>query len=203
MTKVVSLVFILILFTWLLHKPKPIQNNIQNNNKQTKSNLQNLIDQANHIFIIENFESSPPQEDPVENLGQQMDKSPSPEPTQASTTTQEPSEPEDTSSNITEIINNLEDLEAKCEIFEKTQTQKFKDEQEVLEEDNRRQLDLENEKIDQLKDIVAYYKKQYDTKINLNTQCRTEKGLKLNEDLKTINNNVDKLRSKNVVLELK
>ena len=52
MIKVVSLVIILILFTWLLHKPKTIKNNIQNNNKQTKSNLQKLIDQANHIFII-------------------------------------------------------------------------------------------------------------------------------------------------------
>jgi len=203
MTKVVSLVFILILFTLLLHKPKPIQNNIQNNNKQTKYNLQTLIDQANHIFIIENFDSSPPQEDPVDNLGQQMETSPSPDPTHVPTTKPpEPSEPEETSANISEIINNLDTLEDKCEIFEERQTKKFKDEQQQLNEEYRTQLDLETEKINQLKDIVSYYKKQYDTKLNLNTQCRKETGIKLEEDLKTVKENTDTLKSRKVVLEL-
>ena len=205
MTKVVSLVLILILFTWLLHKPKTIKNNIQNNTNQSKSNLQTLIDQANHIFIIENFVSnSPPQKNPADAMEIQLETPPSPAPTTSipTTTSIESYEPEEPSSDIHEIISKLDNLEERCNNFEERQTTKFKDEQQQLQEEYRIQLDLETEKINQLKDIVSYYKRQYDTKLKLNTQCRKETGLQLDEDIKTVQNDKKSLKSKKVVLEL-
>ena len=96
----------------------------------------------------------------------------------------------------------MDSLEEKCDTFEERQTTKFKEKQKELQEEYRTQLDLETEKINQLKDIVSYYKKQYDTKLNLNKQCRTETGLKLNQDIQTVEQNQAQLKSRKVVLEL-
>ncbi len=202
-TKVVFLILILILFTWLLHKPKTIQNNIQNN-KHSKSNLQKLIDQANHIFIIENFETSPSPNTAVSNLENGIEKSntqttvmPEPEPD----TNSDPNTC-NTDTNISTIINDLEEIETKCSDFETSQTNKYQEERQRLDDLYRQQLDIENDKIEQLQGLVKYYKKQYDTKLKVNNKCRQETNLKLEKDTKTIQNNIQNLQAKKFILEL-
>jgi hypothetical protein len=201
-TKVVSLVFILILFTCLLHKPKTIKNNnnLNNNNLNSRSNLQKLIDQANHIFIVENFQSSP--NEAVSNLANGIGKS-----NTQTTTTVMPNPPSPTdscdSSNIETVLTDLDTLEKRCQTYEQNQSNKFDTERKRLDDIHRGQLDIEKDKINQLQEIVKYYKKEYDTKLTINTKCRHEKQLKLDNDIKHINKPNDNLKNKEIILELK
>ena len=196
MTKVVSLVFILILFTWLLHKPKTIKNNLN-----STSNLQTLINKANHIFIVENFQSSASPNEAVSNFENALQK------TKTQTTTVMPNLPSPIdsgdSSNIEDVLTDLDTLEKRCKTYEQNQINNFDTERKRLDDIHRGQLDIETDKINQLKEIVKYYKKEYDTKLTINTACRKEKQFKLDKDITQINTNTDKLKSKELILDLK
>jgi len=209
MTKVVFLVLILILFTWLLHKPKTIKNN----NLNSSNNLNKLINKANYIFRIENFTTSnsptistnpttsnSPTIDATANLKEALTKT---------TTTVMPDStdpPPDSSSEcdrtIDNIIEDLEQLETKCDTFEQKQNNKYKDERTRLDDLYRNQLEIETDKIEQLKGLVKYYKTQYDTKLNINNKCRQETQLKLDKDTNFVNKNRDNLQAQKLILEL-
>jgi len=87
------------------------------------------------------------------------------------------------------LITQLDDLEDKCNILEQRELEKQQKEKERLAEIHRQQLDIETEKINSLKDIVKYYKKQYNNKLNINKKCRDDIESNLQKDVNHIKEN--------------
>lgn len=73
------------------------------------------------------------------------------------------------------MMDNLVTLETKCHEYEEKQHAYDKTEKENHEEIVREQIKIENEKIGELKEIVNYYRKKYNEKLNINSQCRKQK----------------------------
>lgn len=73
------------------------------------------------------------------------------------------------------MIKNLDNLEEKCRYFEGKRDEY--DEQEKIRTDKtmKEQIELEDAKIDELKEIVNYYRRKYNEKIHISSKCRTNK----------------------------
>ena len=63
-------------------------------------------------------------------------------------------------------------MEEKCRDYETKERDKIDKERQYLKEKYREQLEIENDKIEQLKDLVNYYRKRYYKKLNINNECR-------------------------------
>ena len=87
------------------------------------------------------------------------------------------------------LITQLDDLEDKCNILEQRELEKQQKEKERLAEIHRQQLDIETEKINSLRDIVKYYKKQYNNKLKVNKKCRDDIESNLQKDVNHIKDN--------------
>lgn len=192
--KVLFLVTVLVLFTLILYKPTI------NNNLNSSSNLNKLIDKANHIFILEKFNTS--QEPTHDDVAKQLEEELKEISTTVMPTTESPTEM-DNPPLITEMINQLKDLEAECKLFDKQRSQEQEVERIRLKTLHRQQLDVETEKIEQLKDIVKYYKEEYEKKLTINTKCRQQQKLQLDGDINYIQDNVDQLKRNEVILNFK
>jgi hypothetical protein len=196
--KVLFLVIVLVLFTLILYKPT------KNNNLNSSSNLNKLIDKANHIFILEKFDTSqgPTHDDVAEKLKEELEEELNEISTTVMPTAASPTEME-YPPKITDMIDQLKDLEGVCKTFETQRSAEQEDERIRLETLHRQQLDVETEKIEQLKDIVKYYKEEYDKKLTINNTCRQQQKKNLNGDINYIQENVDQLKRNEVILNLK
>lgn len=89
--------------------------------------------------------------------------------------------------NVDEVVSQLDDLEQKCNTYEEEQTKKNKLERERLKEIYNEQLEIETGKINELKNIVNYYRKRYNSKLSINNKCRKDKQLDIKNTIKSIN----------------
>tara|TARA_B100000787_G_C16195827_1_gene300751 strand:- start:1900 stop:2604 length:705 start_codon:yes stop_codon:yes gene_type:complete len=90
------------------------------------------------------------------------------------------------------MFTNLNDLEKKCKSYEDRQRASDKEEKHRHEELIQEQLDIENVKINELTQIVNFYRKKYNEKKAVTGQCRKQKFGALEKTL----SNVDSLHTK-------
>ena len=62
-------------------------------------------------------------------------------------------------------------MEQKCKEYEENERTKLDNERRYLKEKYREQLEIENDKIEQLKDLVNYRRRYY-KKLKINNDCR-------------------------------
>ena len=88
--------------------------------------------------------------------------------------------------NVDDVVSQLDDLEQKCNTYEQEQTKKNKLERERLKEIYNEQLEIETEKINELKNIVNYYRKRYNSKLSISNKCRKDKQQDIKNTIKSI-----------------
>jgi len=82
---------------------------------------------------------------------------------------------ENDSSTLDTMFKSLHNLEQKCIEYEKNQ-QTVDDAEKIRNENSiQEQLDIENVKINELTEIVNFYRKKYHEKMSVNSQCRQNK----------------------------
>ena len=82
---------------------------------------------------------------------------------------------ENDSSTLDTMFKGLHNLEQKCIEYEKSQQENDDNEKKRNEEHIQEQLDIENVKINELTEIVNFYRKKYHEKMSVNSQCRKNK----------------------------
>lgn len=142
------------------------------------SNLNNIINNNESILVRENFENSLNKLDSALNNLNSKEES---EEKQA-VSSNNVSFQEDTDANIDDLLEQLDTMEEKCRVYETNEREKLDKERQYLKEKYREQLEIENDKIEQLKDLVNYYRKRYYKKLKINNDCRKKIQGRLDED---------------------
>ena len=93
-----------------------------------------------------------------------------------------------TAQSLDQMFVNLKNLEDKCKSYEEGQRDTDDIEKKRHEESVQEQLDIENVKINELTEIVNFYRKKYQEKMTVNSQCRENK-------FTTLETNIDKLNT--------
>lgn len=166
---------ILGLLVGLHHKKEPYK---------TRNNLSPIILGGKRILAKENFENPTPVKDlqnSIDSAKQNELEEPDPI-TTTSTPVSLEEEIEDNEQGLTNLMKHLDTMEAKCTVYEANERDKIQKETDYLKEKYKDQLNIENEKIEQLKDLVNYYRKRYYKKLNINNQCRVKIQSKLDDD---------------------
>lgn len=91
-----------------------------------------------------------------------------------------------TAQSLDDMFDNLKNLEDKCTRYEDRQRETDDIEKMRHEERVQEQLDIENVKINELTEIVNFYRKKYQEKMSVNSQCRENK-------FNILETNIDKL----------
>lgn len=91
-----------------------------------------------------------------------------------------------TGSSLDEMFENLKTLEKKCKDYEESQDKNDMDEKRKHEELIQEQLDIENVKINELTQIVNFYRKKYTEKKSVTGQCRKQKFGELEKTMKDV-----------------
>ena len=78
-------------------------------------------------------------------------------------------------STLDTMFEGLQNLEQKCIKYEQSQQENDDNEKKRNEESIQEQLDIENVKINELTEIVNFYRKKYHEKMSVNSQCRQNK----------------------------
>jgi len=100
------------------------------------------------------------------------------------------------------MFTNLTNLEEKCSEYEIKQQETDDREKQRHEEFIQEQLDIENVKINELTEIVNFYRKKYQEKMSVNSKCRANKLSGLDAATKNLNNlNKDDLSTQEVYLK--
>ena len=93
-----------------------------------------------------------------------------------------------TAQSLDQMFDNLKNLEEKCNKYEEGQRETDDIEKQRHEEFVQEQLNIENVKINELTEIVNFYRKKYQEKMSVNSQCRENK-------FNTLETNIDKLNT--------
>tara|TARA_B110001450_G_scaffold254741_2_gene280729 strand:+ start:1415 stop:2128 length:714 start_codon:yes stop_codon:yes gene_type:complete len=93
-----------------------------------------------------------------------------------------------TAQSLDKMFENLKNLEDKCNSYEEGQRETDDKEKQRHEESVQEQLDIENVKINELTEIVNFYRKKYQEKMTVNSQCRENK-------FNTLETNINKLNT--------
>jgi hypothetical protein len=125
-------------------------NKYNNNNNKTGQNASAAID--NGLELITTM--SPQEETHIESL-----------------TDNDTNEP----ASLDDMFTNLTSLEEKCSEYEIKQQDNDDREKKRHEEFIQEQLDIENVKINELTEIVNFYRKKYHEKMSVNSECRKNK----------------------------
>ena len=91
-----------------------------------------------------------------------------------------------TGSSLDDMFKNLKSLEKKCADYEDSQEKNDMDEKRKHEELIQEQLDIENVKINELTQIVNFYRKKYTEKKSVTGQCRKQKFGELEKTMKDV-----------------
>jgi len=91
-----------------------------------------------------------------------------------------------TGSSLDEMFKNLKSLEKKCKDYEESQDKNDMDDKRKHEELIQEQLDIENVKINELTQIVNFYRKKYTEKKSVTGQCRKQKFGELEKTMKDV-----------------
>jgi hypothetical protein len=169
------LIFLFILSVCLLcakNKLKQVYNSNTNSN-----DLRNAINNNENILIMENFQNSLNSFDnAIESL--ETENHPEKETVTASNVNFQQGEDAD----IEDLLDQLDTMEEKCRVYETNEREKLDKEHAYLKQKYREQLEIENDKIEQLKDLVNYYRKRYYKKLKINNDCRKKIQGRLDED---------------------
>jgi len=111
-------------------------------------------------------------------------------------------ESQDNDENLTELMDHLDHMEKKCTEYENREKEKINQETEDLQTKYKAQLEIENDKIEQLKDLVNYYRKRYYKKLKINNKCRSEMQSKLDNDTEFIKDLKDKAQDNQIKLNV-
>lgn len=125
------------------------------NNQKTEETAQQEIEKE-----LETSTSSPPDDDD-DGVGDSIDSL-------------DENDGKDTST-LDTMFEGLQNLEQKCIKYEKSQQENDDNEKKRNEEYIQEQLDIENVKINELTEIVNFYRKKYHEKMSVNSQCRKNK----------------------------
>jgi len=91
-----------------------------------------------------------------------------------------------TGSSLDVMFENLKSLEKKCKDYEESQDKNDMDDKRKHEELIQEQLDIENVKINELTQIVNFYRKKYTEKKSVTGQCRKQKFGELEKTMKDV-----------------
>ena len=91
-----------------------------------------------------------------------------------------------TGSSLDDMFENLKSLEKKCADYEESQDKNDMDDKRKHEELIQEQLDIENVKINELTQIVNFYRKKYTEKKSVTGQCRKQKFGELEKTMKDV-----------------
>lgn len=91
-----------------------------------------------------------------------------------------------TGSSLDDMFKNLKSLEQKCKDYEDSQEKNDLDDKRKHEELIQEQLDIENVKINELTQIVNFYRKKYTEKKSVTGQCRKQKFGDLEKTMKDV-----------------
>lgn len=111
----------------------------------------------------------------------------------------------DNSESLNNLIENLDNLELKCREYETKQETWDNDQKEKHEKIVKNQIELENKKINELKQIVNYYRRKYNEKLHINTKCRETKINVMNqaaESLSEINPDLIQQQDKKIDINI-
>ena len=89
-------------------------------------------------------------------------------------------------SSLDVMFENLKSLEKKCKDYEDSQEKNDLDDKRKHEELIQEQLDIENVKINELTQIVNFYRKKYTEKKSVTGQCRKQKFGELEKTMKDV-----------------
>lgn len=89
-------------------------------------------------------------------------------------------------SSLDDMFTNLKTLEKKCKDYEDSQEKNDLDDKRKHEELIQEQLDIENVKINELTQIVNFYRKKYTEKKSVTGQCRKQKFGELEKTMKDV-----------------
>jgi len=89
-------------------------------------------------------------------------------------------------SSLDNMFTNLKTLEKKCKDYEDSQEKNDLDDKRKHEELIQEQLDIENVKINELTQIVNFYRKKYTEKKSVTGQCRKQKFGELEKTMKDV-----------------
>lgn len=89
-------------------------------------------------------------------------------------------------SSLDDMFKNLKTLEQKCKDYEDSQEKNDLDDKRKHEELIQEQLDIENVKINELTQIVNFYRKKYTEKKSVTGQCRKQKFGELEKTMKDV-----------------
>lgn len=92
-------------------------------------------------------------------------------------------------STLDEMFTNLESLETKCSIYEDKQKEKDEENKEEHKKMIQEILDIENSKINELTEIVNFYRQKYFEKMNTKNQCRQQTNTMLEQNIDTVYQN--------------
>jgi len=91
-----------------------------------------------------------------------------------------------TGSSLDDMFKNLKSLEKKCADYEVSQKKNDMEDKREHEELIQEQLDIENVKINELTQIVNFYRKKYTEKKSVTGQCRNQKFGELEKTMKDV-----------------
>jgi hypothetical protein len=152
---------------------------IQSSNNNTNT-LENSIKANETILVKENFQNSLNQLDvDTSKLSSESEKNKEEE---QSVSGNNVSYQLDEDANIDDLLEQLDTMEDKCKEYEDKERTKLDKERQYLKEKYREQLEIENDKIEQLKDLVNYYRRRYYKKLKINNDCRKKIQGRLDED---------------------
>ena len=96
---------------------------------------------------------------------------------------------ESSESTLDELFTNLESLETKCSMYEENQKTKDEENKEKHKKMIQEILDIENSKINELTEIVNFYRQKYFEKMNTKNQCRQQTNTMLEQNIDTVYKN--------------
>lgn len=173
-----------------------LKKNYNHNNNNINQGIENSINRI--IGMKEGFQNKNGNNYIAANeqIGQNVDAKIKAEQALATTTSpQEPTHIESLHDNDTnetasldDMFTNLTSLEEKCTEYETKQRDNDDREKKRHEEFIQEQLDIENVKINELTEIVNFYRKKYHEKMSVNSQCRGNKFNVLENTIKDLNN---------------
>lgn len=104
---------------------------------------------------------------------------------------------------IDKMINTLEEVENVCRRFEQKVNERDEETAEKIRNNMREQLEKEDEKIQELEELVNVFRQQYLMKESINYRCTQEKMEQIDDTVKNLEENTDNYKDYSQQLNIK